>query len=335
MKSIILNYWNGVDFLIINSTISKLNCQNTVFMKNIKINYVVIFILASIIFFSLSSKPLIASGTTDINSYILEEITDNYEHPFYTIPIKIKNFVFDFRITKHVILITLAAILCIGSMKYLAHKLKRPFNKPTYFQSALELLIDYMNKDVIGPTLGEEGKKYLPFCLTVFLFVLFANIIGLIPALIKLRTEDGGYAYVAGGIGANIGFTGAIAFLVFICYNVAGMKKKGFIKYWASLAPPGLPIVLVPLLWVLEFITLFNRAFALAIRLFANITGGHIMMMVIPYLIVMSGTLLVSPFAVAFLGFIYVLEMLVAVLQAYVFSLLSAVYIGIAISDEE
>ena len=219
-------------------------------------------------------------------------------------------------------------------MKYLAHKLKRPLNRPTYLQSILEGLIDYMNKDVIGATLGEEGKKYVPFCLTIFLFVLFSNILGLIPALIKVTTEGGGHAYLAGGIGANIGFTGAIAIIVFIVYVFAGIRKKGIIKYWTGLVPKGLPLPLIPIIWVLEFITLFNRAFALAIRLFANITGGHIMMMVIPYLIIMSGTVLVAPFAVLFLSFIYVLEMFVAVLQAYIFSLLSAVYIGIAISDE-
>ncbi|MBW5408849.1 F0F1 ATP synthase subunit A [Brachyspira hampsonii] len=271
----------------------------------------------------------------NINDYIMEEITDNTEHPFYTIPIKFGKYIdFDFKITKHIILVTLAGILSVCSMKYLSHKLKRPFRRPTYLQSILEGLIDYMNKDVIGATLGEEGKKYVPFCLTIFLFVLFSNILGLIPASIQVPTQDGEHAYIAGGLGANIGFTAAIAVIVFIVYIFAGIRKKGIIKYWTGLVPKGLPIPLIPIIWVLEFITLFNRAFALAIRLFANITGGHIMMIVIPYLIIMSGTLLVSPFAVLFLGFIYVLEMFVSVLQAYIFSLLSAVYIGIAISDE-
>ena len=139
---------------------------------------------------------------------------------------------------------------------------------------------------------------------------------------------------MAGAVGANISFTGAIAILVFICYIFAGIGKKGIIKYWASLVPEGLPFILVPMIWFLEFITLFNRAFALAIRLLANMMGGHIMLIVIPYLIIMSGTILVSPFAILFLAFIYVLEMFVSVLQAYIFSLLSAIYIGIAINDE-
>lgn len=274
-------------------------------------------------------------GADSINDFIMEEITDNTEYPFYTIPIKLGHYInFDFKITKHIILVSLAGILSVLSMKYLAHKLKRPFRRPAYLQSILEGLIDYMNKDVIGAALGEEGKKYVPFCLTIFLFVLFSNIIGLFPAFIKLPAQDGHHSYVAGGLGANLGFTAAIAIIVFIVYIFAGIRKKGILKYWGSLVPKGLPITLIPIIWILEFITLFNRAFALAIRLFANITGGHIMMIVIPYLIIMSGTLLVSPFAVLFLAFIYVLEMFVAVLQAYIFSLLSAVYIGIAISDE-
>ncbi|WP_300370966.1 F0F1 ATP synthase subunit A [Brachyspira sp.] len=292
------------------------------------------FFVLTLILSSLFSVNILY-GAENINDFIMEEITDNTAHPFFTIPINVGNYInFDLKITKHIILVTLAGILSVLSMKYLAHKLKCPFKRPTYLQSILEGIIDYMNKDVIGATLGEEGKKYVPFCMTIFLFVLFSNILGLIPAAIKFPTEDGHYSYLAGGLGANIGFTSAIAIIVFIVYVVAGIKKKGIIKYWVSLVPKGLPIPLIPIIWVLEFITLFNRAFALAIRLFANITGGHIMMIVIPYLIIMSGTLLVSPFAVLFLGFIYVLEMFVSVLQAYIFSLLSAVYIGIAISDE-
>ena len=300
--------------------------KEVIFLRKI---FVLTFIVAAIF------TSDIVYGAESINDYIMEEITDNTEYPFYTIPIRLGHYInFDFKITKHIILITLAGILSVLSMKYLAHKLKRPFNRPTYLQSILEGLIDYMNKDVIGATLGEEGKKYVPFCLTVFLFVLFSNILGLIPASVKFPTENGGHSYIAGGLGANIGFTASIAVIVFIVYIFAGIRKKGIIRYWTSLVPKGLPIPLIPIIWVLEFITLFNRAFALAIRLFANITGGHIMMIVIPYLIIMSGTLLVSPFAVLFLAFIYVLEMFVAVLQAYIFSLLSAVYIGIAISDE-
>ena len=299
---------------------------NKLVLKRILIIFIIIFAIfdCNIVF-----------ASENINDYIMEEIADNTEHPYGTIPIKLGNYLnFDFHITKHIILMTLAAILCIVSMKYLAYKLKRPFNRPSFLQNIFEIIIDYMNRDVISPTLGEDGKRYTPFCLTVFLFVLFANLLGIIPPLLKFKTEDGHYAYLAGAVGANISFTGAIAILVFICYIFAGIRKNVIIKYWASLVPEGLHFILVPMIWFLEFITLFNRAFALAIRLLANMMGGHIMLIVIPYLIIMSGTILVSPFAILFLAFIYVLEMFVSVLQAYIFSLLSAIYIGIAINDE-
>ena len=296
------------------------------------ISFIKILIIA--VFISTSyNDNLLASES--INDYILEEITDNTTNPYFSIPIKFGHTEFNFLITKHLILVTIAGILSIISMKYLAHKLKRPFKRPTYIQNFLEVIINYMNKNVFSPTLGEEGKKYIPFCLTLFLFILFANFLGIIPAFLKLPTENKHhFAYLAGGVGANIGFTGAIAFIVLLTYIGAGIKKKGFFKYWASLVPPHLPIILIPIIWLLEFITVFNRAFALTIRLFANIAGGHIMMIVIPYLIILFGTLLVSPLAIGFLSFIYVLEIFVAVLQAYIFSLLSAVYISIAISDE-
>lgn len=307
-------------------------------MKYINISIVKKIITLCFIIAFLLNAMLYAENSTakekTVTDVIMEEITDNTDNPFFTIPIKISNFVFNFKITKHLILVTLAAILCVISMKYLAHKLKRPFKKPSYIQSILEIIVDYMSKDVLEPTLGENGKRYLPFCLTIFMYVLFCNFIGLIPPLLQFKGENGHYVYLAGTVGGNLGFTCAMAIVVFIAYNIAGMRKKGVLKYWLTLAPKGLPLPLIPLLWLLELITLFNRAFALAIRLFANMTGGHIMLIVIPYLIIMSKTLLVSPFAVLFLGFIYVLEILVAVLQAYVFALLLAVYIGLSTGDE-
>ncbi len=291
-------------------------------------------LLIAILITFVTNDMLFSSENLTINEVIMEELGDNVDNPFFIIPIKLGDFTFDFNVTKHVILVTLAALLTIISMKYLAYKLSTPFKKPTFLQGILELLINYMSKDVLESTLGEDGQKYLPFCLTIFLFVLFANFIGLIPPLIHIKGVTGAYVYLAGSVGGNLGFTLSISTVVFIVYNLAGMRKKGFIKYWASLSPQGMPKVLSPFLWFLEFITLINRALALTIRLFANMTGGHIMLIVIPYIIIISQTLLVSPFAVLFLGFIYVLEIFVAVLQAYVFSLLSAVYIGLAVGDE-
>ena len=293
------------------------------------------FVLIILIALSISTLCYSASDDIGINELIMEEITDNVDNPYLKIPINLGFFTFNLKVTKHAILIFLAAIVTIVSVKYLEHKLKRPFNKPTILQGILEVLVDYMSRDVLEPTLGEKAKKYLPFCLTIFLFVLFSNLIGIIPLLIKIKAQDSNhFYYLSGSVGANLGFTLAVSIIVFFVYNIAGMRKKGIIKYWLKLAPSNLPIILVPFLWLIEFITLLNRALALSIRLFANMAGGHIMIIVIPYLIIMSQTLVISPFILLFLCFIYILEIFVAVLQAYVFALLSSVYIGLAVNED-
>lgn len=269
-----------------------------------------------------------------IDQVIMEEIADNTAHPFFTIPINIGGFSYTFKVTKHVILLVLVVILCVSSMKYLAYKLKTPFKRPTYLQSIFEIIIEYLDKNVLGVTLGDEGRKYLPFCLTMFFFILYSNLVGLIPPFWHIPSEDKSMmVYLSGAATANLSVTGALAAVAFIAYNVAGMKKKGVIKYWTSLVPHGVPIVLSPIIWVIEFIGLFTRAFSLAIRLFANMIGGHIMVIVIPFLIIIFGSIFVAPFAIAFLMFIYLLEMLVAVIQAYVFSFLTAVFISLSIEE--
>ena len=118
---------------------------NKLVLKRVLIIFIIIFAIfdCNIVF-----------ASENINDYIMEEIADNTEHPYGTIPIKLGNYLnFDFHITKHIILMTLAAILCIVSMKYLAYKLKRPFNRPSFLQNIFEIIIDYMNRDVISQTL--------------------------------------------------------------------------------------------------------------------------------------------------------------------------------------
>lgn len=292
--------------------------------------------LTMIIVFSifLSNTLLFASSNKDsVGDFIIHEVADNTEYPFVSFPINIGDFSYTFKITKHMIILTLVAIICMSMILYLAHKLKNPFKRPTLFQNILEIIIEYLDKNVLGVTLGAKGREYLPFCLTMFFFILIANFVGLIPAVVKLPTENGAYAYIAGAITANLSITGALAVISFLTYNIAGMRKKGIIKYWLSLVPHGVPVFVAPVIWLIEFIGLFTRGFSLAIRLFANMTGGHIMIIVIPFLIIIFGTVLVSPFAIAFLMFIYLLEMFVSVVQAYVFSFLTAVFISLAIED--
>ncbi len=299
-------------------------------MRHIK-NRLLLFIL--IVVFFIPSSTLIFASEDSVGDVIMHEVTDNTSDPFFSFPINIGNFSYTFKITKHFIILTIVAILCCLTILYLAHKLKTPFKRPTFFQNILEVIIEYLDKHVLGVTLGKNGREYLPFCLTMFFFILIANFLGLIPATMKFATQGGGHSYIAGAITANLSVTGALAVLSFFAYNIAGMRKKGIVKYWISLVPHGVPIFVAPIIWIIEFIGLFTRAFSLAIRLFANMTGGHIMIIVIPFLIIIFGTVLVSPFAIAFLIFIYLLEIFVSVVQAYVFSFLTAVFISLAIED--
>lgn len=301
-----------------------------------------LFVIVIMISMSFSTHYLWAAEDNEsIDAVIMHEMTDNTAHPFFSYDIKIGSFEYTFKLTKHFILLMLVSSLCLGSMLYLAHKLKTPFKRPTLVQNMLEVIVEYLDKNVIGVTLGEKGRCYLPFCLTMFFFIFFANLVGLIPALVKFNTDDGGHAYVMGAITSNLSVTGALAVLSFFAYNIAGMREKGVIKYWFSLVPHGVPLAIAPLIWVIEIIGLFTRAFSLAIRLFANMTGGHIMIIVIPFLIIIFGNIMnpalaiggVGPLAVAFLLFIFTLELFVSVVQAYVFSFLTAVFISLALED--
>ncbi len=304
-------------------------------MKNIKsklfIITMILFLMPSSILFSAIDES--EEEHHDVSYVIMHEILDNTDYPFFSFPINIGSFSYRVKITKHMIILTLVGVLCVITIMYLAKKLKTPFKRPTFFQNILEAIVEYLDKNVLGPTLGEKGRAYLPLCLTLFFFILIANLVGLIPASAKLPTEDGKASFIAGAITANLSVTAALAGISFFAYIYAGMKEKGIIKYWLSLVPHGVPIVIAPIIWVIEFIGLFSRAFSLAIRLFANMTGGHIMVIVIPFLIIIFGTILVSPLSVAFLIFIYLLEMFVSVIQAYVFSFLTAVFISLSLED--
>ncbi len=301
-----------------------------------------LFVVIIMISMSFSTHVLCAAEDSEsVDAVIMHEMTDNTEHPFFSYPIKIGGFEYTFKLTKHYILLMFVSLICLSSMLYLAHKLKTPFKKPTLLQNMLEVIVEYLDKNVIGVTLGEKGRPYLPFCLTMFFFIFFANLIGLIPALVKFNTEGGGHAYVMGAITSNLSVTAALAVLSFFAYNIAGMREKGILKYWISLVPHGVPVVLAPLIWLIEVIGLFTRAFSLAIRLFANMTGGHIMIIVIPFLILIFGKIMnpalaiggVGPLAIGFLLFIFTLELFVSVVQAYVFSFLTAVFISLSLED--
>ena len=197
----------------------------------------------------------------------------------------------------------------------------------------LELGLLFVRDDIVYPWLGKErGRKLLSFFWTLFFFILFNNLIGLFPFPFNPweRTATG-----------NLAVTGALAALVFILVQVAGMKQHGALKYWAHLVPPGTPKFLVPLVFVIEVIGLLTKPFALTVRLFANMTGGHAILLVLFGFLygvehanegVIGVPSTIASFA--FILFIMLFEVLVALIQAYIFTVLTAIFVSLAVAEE-
>ncbi len=225
----------------------------------------------------------------------------------------------DFSITKNVFTLFLVAIIMLVMFISLANAYKRrPGQAPKGLQAWLEPVILFIKEDVVEPNLGKHTDKYLPYLLTVFFFIWITNMMGLIPFF-------PGSANVSG----NIAFTFVLAVFTLIITNVSGNKE-----YWKDIfAMPGLPWPLLPIMAVVEVIGIFTKPFALMIRLFANITAGHIIVLSLTSLIFIFGTLAIAPVSVFFVMFMDVLELFVAALQAYIFTMLSALFIGLAMPE--
>jgi len=190
-----------------------------------------------------------------------------------------------------------------------------------------EMGVEFVRNNIVVDVMGQEGVKYLPFIVTVFFAVLFNNFLGLIPGL-KPGT---------GTLGTTFGW----GIMVFVVYNWIGFKKNGFLGYLKSFLPSGTPWWLIPLIYPLEVISHFLRPFTLGVRLYANMYAGHIVLGVFGIFVVMVASAL-SPvgFVVGGLSLImqiimYAFEVFVAFIQAYVFAILTAVYMNGALHATE
>jgi len=239
--------------------------------------------------------------------------------------------VYDFSITKTVLAIMISAGLMLLIFITVARAYARRKNQaPQGMQSLLEPLILFVRDDIAKSSIGEmKYEKYMPFLLTVFFFIFLNNLLGLIPIF------PGG-ANVTG----NIAVTLVMAVFTFILTSFSGNKH-----YWVDIVnTPGVPWWLklpVPLMPIVEVIGIITKPFVLMVRLFANITAGHIIALGFISLIFIFGAMHaalgygVSIVSVAFMIFMNLLELLVAFIQAYVFTLLSALYFGLATAEPE
>jgi F-type H+-transporting ATPase subunit a len=239
----------------------------------------------------------------------------------------LSNSIIDLSITKNVLTIFMvSAILLLVFLSVARAYARKPGQAPKGLQSFLEPIILFIRDDVAKPSIGHKYEKFMPYLLTVFFFIWIANLLGLIPVL------PGG-ANMTG----NIAVTLTLAVLTFLITTVNGNKH-----YWGHIfAMPGVPAWVLFLLTPIEILGVFLRPFVLMIRLFANITAGHIIALAFFSLIFIFGDggknvgagLGVGIASWLFTVFMMALELLVAFLQAYVFTLLSAIYFGAAVED--
>ena len=228
----------------------------------------------------------------------------------------------DFSITKTVVGMMGAAIIGLWLFLSLSHSYKKTgISYPKGIQSFLEPAVLFIRDDIAIPNLGTERYvKYMPYLLSVFFFILINNLMGLIP----FPPPFG--ATVTG----NVGVTFVLAAFTFIITQINGNKT-----YWRHIiAAPGVPFWLLPIMIPVEIIGLFSKPFALMIRLFANMVAGHIVILSLICLIFIFQSLAVAPLSAFFVIFMDFLELLVAFLQAYIFTLLSALFIGMAQPEE-
>ena len=232
-----------------------------------------------------------------------------------------KNLPLDLSLTKAVIGMISAAIIGLLLFLSLARSYKKTgISHPKGIQSFLEPVILFIRDDIAIPNLGHKYEKYMPYLLTVFFFILINNLMGLIP------TPPPFGAIVTG----NIAITLILAICTFIIIQFSGNKM-----YWRHVfATPGVPFWLLPIMIPVEIIGLFTKPFALMIRLFANMVAGHFVSLSLISLIFIFGSLILAPVSVLFVIFMDCLEVLVAFLQAYIFTLLSALFICMAIQEE-
>jgi F-type H+-transporting ATPase subunit a len=237
-------------------------------------------------------------------------------------PIMIGSFALDMSPTKHVVMLLFAALLCcvvlITAAWLHVHHTRRS-GQPKGFASGIEAMVLYIRSEVGLKNLGPHGEAYAPFILTLFFFILFANLLGLIP-----------FGSTATG---NVSVTATLAVIAFVVVELAGMRAQGLgylntIFYWNKELPLAIRIPMFVIMTPIELVGKLAKPFALAIRLFANMTAGHIVVLALIGLIFAFKSYVVGTAPLLMAVAIMMLELFVAFLQAFIFALLTSVFIG-------
>lgn len=221
--------------------------------------------------------------------------------------------------TKHVIFMWLSALLVLLIFSIVASKYKKSI-VPKGIANFFEILVVFVRDEIARPTIGHHYEKFLPYLLTVFFFILFGNFLGLIPFSATFTS--------------NIAVTASLALMTFVVTQFGGMRNNGVFGYLKGLVPHGIPSWMLVIMIPVEILGLFTKPFALAIRLFANMIAGHTVILALIGLIFFMQTIFVAPVSIGFALFIYMLEILVSLIQAYIFTMLSSLFIGMAVHQD-
>lgn len=248
--------------------------------------------------------------------------TDNYRGYRYThghiLPMEADRRVYDLSITKNVVFLFLVAGLLLGGLLSVGRRYsQKPLGVPRGLQSALEPVLLFVRDDIVRPCIGPRYGKYLPYMLTLFFFILLGNLMGLLPGAANLT--------------GNIAVTATLALGTFLLTNLSGNRH-----YWGHIFNmPGIPIFIKPLMVLVECIGIFTKPISLTIRLFVAITAGHIVILCLLSLIFIFHSYAVGVLSSAVVVFISLIEILVSIIQAYVFTMFSSLYIGMAIEEHD
>ncbi len=246
------------------------------------------------------------NASFDLNAYLMNHVLNSHEWhlPFFP-PIELPGF-----LSLHALMVFIGTAIVLMLFLVLYRKKDRV---PTGITNCLEAFVVYIRDEIAIPSLGEkDGISFTPMLCTTFFFILILNLLGLIPIFATAT--------------ANVNVTGALAFIIFVLLTVGTFYRVGIKGFWKAMVPSGLPVLLIPFFFVIEVISLFIKSGALMIRLLANMMAGHMIILSLLGLIILFGwfALPALPIAVC----IYAMEVFVAFLQAYVFILLSAIFIG-------
>jgi F-type H+-transporting ATPase subunit a len=292
-----------------------------------------------------------AGETFNAGEVIIEHVSNSsIDHPLIHLPTL---FGIDFSVTKHVFMLwVVAAIVFLVVTTTIRRYIRQDRLVPSGFMNALEVIVEFVRDGIVEPNVGRKWvKTWTPLLLTLGIFILAANAIGLIPifdvlslinhTVLHLPEESFMARVLHGGTTAtgNFNVTAALATITFFSIIIAGARAHGFVQHWKNMVPHGLPLPVTIMLIPIEIMGMFVRPFALTMRLAANMTGGHIAILAILSFVFilteLSGQALVGvgvgvP-SLVLAALLSALEIIIVAVQAYVFTLLSAVFIGMAI----